>query len=183
MWEIWHLSGQYLSSFSLLQCLNKALKLLIRTEQKFWVCFSVYECVVCVTTEYEVLASLLTSGRIELPSMSLMSWFFHCFLQLTSFLPNKNDFFWHCSKLALHFLHSCEEPLPEMCSWLYKMTLLKLMQPNHILANLQNHKFRRFVLFSVSPQSGNGGDLSHKRLSCSCEVSDLQQLPPRCVIF
>lgn len=62
--------GQYLSTFSLLQCLNKALKLLIRIEQKFWACFSVCECVVCVTTEYEVLASLLTSGRIELPSIS-----------------------------------------------------------------------------------------------------------------
>lgn len=116
---------------------NKALKLLIRIEQKFWVCFSVYDCVVCVTTEYEVLASLLTSGRIELPSISRTSWFFHCFLQLTSFLPNKMIFFfWHCSKLALHFLYSCEKPLPEMCSWLYKMTLLILMQPNHILTKL-----------------------------------------------
>lgn len=63
-------SGQYLSTFSLLQCLNKALKLLIRIEQKFWACFSVCECVVCVTTEYEVLASLLISGRIELPCVS-----------------------------------------------------------------------------------------------------------------
>lgn len=59
--------------FSLLQCLNKALKLLIRIEQKFWVCFSVYECVVCVATEDEILASPLTSGGIELPSISLMS--------------------------------------------------------------------------------------------------------------
>lgn len=64
-----------------------------------------------------------------------------------------------------------------MCSWLYEMTLLKLMRPNHILAKLAESRILPLRLPLGLLGAGLLGAFQWLPRSCKLQW-DLGQLPP-----